>query len=205
MKRDDSVLLERRKISRDLHDSSIQPYLGLKWALEAIQNTAATGRDVTEDLARLVERVDHEILLMRRYVNSLREAVPVREIDLRLAVQSQLVRWGDLYDLDIGLTTTGSDRWVSEALASSILNITNEGLSNVRRHTAALDARILLFLCPGQVRVEIVNPVASGSARGRFTPWSIDERARALGGLCRVKLDGKLATRVAVELPRIAR
>jgi signal transduction histidine kinase len=202
MKRDGLVLLERRRISRDLHDSSIQPYLGLKWALEVIQTKAATGHAVTEDLSRLVERVDHEILAMRSYVNALREVPARRKIELPGALRIQLVRWSDLYDLKVFLRATGAIRMVSEHLASAVLNIANEGLSNIRRHTVASRARILLSCGADQIRVVIVNPIAPDAVPTLFKPQSIDERARALGGNCRVDCAGWRETRVVVELPR---
>ena len=202
MKRDGLVLLERRRISRDLHDGSIQPYLGLKWALEAIQTKAASGHAVTEDLSRLVERVDHEILTMRSYVNSLREAPARRKIELPGALRSQVVRWNDLYNLKVSLRASGAARMVGENLASAVLNIANEGLSNIRRHTVASSARILLSCCVDQIRMVIVNPVAPDAVPRLFKPHSIDERVRTLGGDCRVDYAGWRETRVVVELPR---
>ena len=202
MKRDGLVLLERRRISRDLHDGSIQPYLGLKWALEAIQTKAASGHAVTEDLSRLVERVDHEILTMRSYVNSLREAPVSRKIELPGALRSQVVRWNDLYNLKVSLRASGAARMVGENLASAVLNIANEGLSNIRRHTVASSARILLSCCVDQIRMVIVNPVAPDAVPRLFKPHSIDERVRTLGGDCRVDYAGWRETRVVVELPR---
>jgi signal transduction histidine kinase len=202
MKRDGLVLLERRRISRDLHDSSIQPYLGLKWALEAIQAKAATGHAVAEDLSRLVARVDYEILAMRSYVNSLRKAPAHRMIDLPGALQVQLARLSGLYNLKVSLRATGTVRMVGEHLAGEVLNIANEGLSNIRRHTASSSARILLSCCSDQIRVVIVNPVAPDAARTLFKPLSIDERVRALGGHCRVDCAGSRETCVIVELPR---
>jgi hypothetical protein len=202
MKRDGLVLLERRRISRDLHDGSIQPYLGLKWALEAIQTKAASGHAVTEDLSRLVERVDHEILTMRSYVNSLREAPVSRKIELPGALRSQVARWNDLYNLKVSLRASGAARMVGENLASAVLNIANEGLSNIRRHTVASSARILLSCCVDQIRMVIVNPVAPDAVPRLFKPHSIDERVRTLGGDCRVDYAGWRETRVVVELPR---
>jgi len=202
MKRDGLVLLERRRISRDLHDGSIQPYLGLKWALEAIQTKAASGHAVTEDLSRLVERVDHEILTMRSYVNSLREVPARRKIELPGALRSQVVRWNDLYNLKVSLRASGAARMVGENLASAVLNIANEGLSNIRRHTVASSARILLSCCVDQIRMVIVNPVAPDAVPRLFKPHSIDERVRTLGGDCRVDYAGWRETRVVVELPR---
>ena len=207
MKRDGSVLLERRRISRDLHDSSIQPYLGLKWALEAIQTKAATGNAVTEDLARLVTRVEHEILSMRRYVASLQEVPDGRDnerspIELPPVLIEQVTRWRDLYRLEVLIRTAGNAQMVNEFLAGAFLNMANEGLRNIRRHTRSASARIILFCRIDQIRMVITNPVALGTLLQPFMPRSIDERARALGGRCQVSLVGGRETRVSIEVPR---
>ena len=207
MKRDGSVLLERRRISRDLHDSTIQPYLGLKWALEAIQTKSAAGRPILDDLTRLVARVDQELLSMRRYVSSLRDptesrAIEGASVELPLMLFQQVNRWRELYRLEVLVRTSGPARMVSGLLASAVLNIANEGLSNIRRHTLASNARIILFCRIDQIRLVIVNPVAPGAIATPFTPRSIDERARALGGRCEADSVGGRETRVAVELPR---
>lgn len=202
MIRDGSILLERRRISRDLHDGSIQPYIGLKWALEAIQAKAASGHPVTEDLMRLVARVDHEILFLRTYVDSLRKFPEPQEIELPAAFRTALNRWGELYNLSIRSRSTGPVPMVNEPLASSVLSIAHEGLSNIRRHTVASSARIWLFCGADQVRLSIVNPVAPGASLSPFTPQSVDERARALGGYCRVDFIKGRDARVVVQLPR---
>jgi signal transduction histidine kinase len=202
-----SVLLERRKISRDLHDSTLQPYLGLKWALEAIQTKSAAGRPILEDLTRLVARVDHEILSMRRYVSSLREltegqATETAPVELSLVLLQQINRWRELYCLEVLVRTSGPARMVSDFLASAVLNIVNEGLSNIRRHTLASNAKILLFCRVDRIRLVIVNPVVPGATPTSFTPRSIDERVRALGGCCEANSPRGRETRVTVELPR---
>lgn len=47
---------ERRRIARDLHDSVIQPYIGLQIGLAAVrQKLAAGGAEVASDIERLIE------------------------------------------------------------------------------------------------------------------------------------------------------
>ena len=196
-----SVLRERRKISRDLHDSTLQPYLGLKWALEALRRKSAGGSPITEDLERLILRVDEEILAMRRYVSQLRKKDARQEIDLARAVRAQASRCSDLYDLPVTVIVAGEVR-VDEPIASAVLHLVNEGLSNIRRHTAASSARIQLSWHADRFRLQIANPVEPGTCPKAFMPRSISERAQALGGRCRVQIGLGWETRIVVELPR---
>ena len=195
------VLRERRKISRDLHDSTLQPYLGLKYALEALRRKSAGGSPITEDLDRLILRVDDEILAMRRYVSRLRAPDPQQEIELARAVRAQASRCSDLYGIPVMVTVTGEVR-VNEPIASAVLHLVNEGVSNIRRHTCAASARIQLSWHTDRFRLQIANPVEPGACPKAFMPRSISERARALGGRCQVQIGLGWETRVVVELPR---
>lgn len=198
-----SVLRERRKISRDLHDSTLQPYLGLKWALEALRRKSAGGSPITEDLERLILRVDDEILAMRRYVSRLRAEDSRQKIDLARAVRAQASRCSDLYGIPVTVTVTSAGEVrVDEPIASAVLHLVNEGLSNIRRHTAASSARIQLSWHADRFRLQIANPVEPGTCPRAFMPRSISERAQALGGRCRVQIGLGWETRIVVELPR---
>ena len=196
-----SVLRERRKISRDLHDSTLQPYLGLKYALEALRRKSAGGSTITEDLERLILRVDDEILAMRRYVSQLRAEDSQQKIELARAVRAQASRCSDLYGIPVTVTVAGEVR-VNEPIASAVLHLVNEGVSNIRRHTCASSAQIQLSWHADRFRLQIANPVEPGTRPKAFMPRSISERAQALGGRCRVQIGLGWETRVVVELPR---
>ena len=198
-----SVLRERRKISRDLHDSTLQPYLGLKYALEGLRRKSAGGSTITEDLERLILRVDDEIVAMRRYVSQLRAESPRREIELARAVRAQASRCSDLYGIPVTVTVTvAGEVRVNEPIASAVLHLVNEGVSNIRRHTCASSAQIQLSWHADRFRLQIANPVEPGTCPKAFMPRSISERAQALGGRCRVQIGLGWETRVVVELPR---
>src|SRR5678815_6129832 len=63
---------ERQKISRDIHDSAIQPYIGLKLGLEALARKVPPDHPLYKDIARLVDMTSMEIAGLRRYVKGLK-------------------------------------------------------------------------------------------------------------------------------------
>ncbi len=78
----------------------------------------------------------------------------------------------------------------------------SEGLSNVRRHTEATRAKLVLMGYGDHLILRIENDVANGQVPEHFTPRSITERAAALGGQARVEQceDGGTAVVVAIPL-----
>jgi signal transduction histidine kinase len=70
---------------------------------------------------------------------------------------------------------------VSDRLAAEILQLVNEGLSNIRKHTTASHCRILLASHEKMLRLRIENPWDKGEPP-HFQPRSLMTRTRALGG-----------------------
>jgi GAF domain-containing protein len=57
----DAANRQRQKISRDLHDSTIQPYIGLKLGLEALELKCAAGESIEKDVEKVsqADRFDY--------------------------------------------------------------------------------------------------------------------------------------------------
>src|SRR5678816_3660289 len=64
---------ERQRISRDIHDSAIQPYIGLKLGLDALRRQVPIDDPVANGLTELSERTDSVIKDLRSYVGGLRD------------------------------------------------------------------------------------------------------------------------------------
>lgn len=65
---------ERRRISRDLHDSAIQPLIGLKFGLEALRRRCTEEHQLVKDLDDLIALAAGGISEFREYVGALRAA-----------------------------------------------------------------------------------------------------------------------------------
>ena len=191
---------ERQKISRDIHDSAIQPYIGLKFALEALARKAAPSDPLALDIGRLVEMAQGEIAELRRYVKGLRGQGDPGHATLLPALRRQAARFGELYGINVEIEAAGELR-VGDKLADDAFHIIGEALSNIRRHTTATAARIHLSCDEQLFRLQIANPCDSSRPAKIFTPRSIAERAYALNGTYRVETGPDSETVVIVEIP----
>jgi signal transduction histidine kinase len=193
---------ERQRLARDIHDSVIQPYLGLQYRLAAIRNKLAAGAvDVSAELERLFESTAAEINGLRGFVRGLKDS-DGRQADLASAVRRFAAQFGEDYGIDVRVDVGGRLN-VNQRLAPDVIRFVHEGLSNVRKHTGA--TQVTLTLGCGErdcfIRIENDGAATGSEAPHAFTPRSLIERARALGGRVRVEQAGAGRTAVTVEIP----
>lgn len=192
---------ERRRISRDLHDSAIQPYIGLKLGLEAMRRRLRGSAELAGDLDELIKIARDGIGELRDYVGSLKKAEARKQVtSLLAAVRMQAKKFAESYGIDAQVIANG-DIPVSAPLQQEVMHIVREGLSNIRRHTSAEHATINLSEAHGQLLVELINDKARQASKRDFFPRSISERAKELGGRVSVQHRSGQRTVVAVELP----
>jgi signal transduction histidine kinase len=195
---------ERQRLARDIHDSVVQPYLGLQFRLAAIRNKLASGAsDVSEDVERLFESTAEEVNGLRGFVRGLKDADGRRD-DLTSAVRRFAAQFGEDYDIDVSVEC-GEHLNVNDRLAAEVIRFVHEGLSNVRKHTRATRVTLRLGCSERNCFIRIENDIA-GDGDGElappgFTPRSITERASELGGRVRVERAGENRTAVTVEIP----
>jgi signal transduction histidine kinase len=92
------------------------------------------------------------------------------------------------------------DMRLNDRLSAEVFQMVTEGLSNIRRHTHAMQARIILAHRDNQVVLRIEDQGINGSAPAPFIPRSITERATTLGG--RVCVDQhEHGSAVIIEIP----
>lgn len=192
---------ERSRISRDIHDTSIQPYIGLKLALEALQRNLEGRSPASAQVAELIEMCSLAVEDLRGYVARLRGGGEGREGDgLVTALHRQAGRYRRFYGLEVEVRSDPSVE-LAGRVATDAYQIACEALSNVYRHTHARHAFVDLR-CAGQsLALEIGNERDAARPAAGFMPRSIAERAAALGGLAEVRLDNAGHDVVRVTIP----
>ena len=197
----DATLHEREKISRDLHDSTIQPYIGLKLGLEALRRRVQPDDVLAEDLDDLIRMTSEGIAELRQYVGGLRDRALPRETSLMHAVWRVAEKYREYYGIEIAVNAN-AEMHLNDRLAAEVFQILNEGLSNVRRHTASRQVTLNLRHQAGELVVQIINHSQDQSVDSKpFRPRSIIERVNHLGGHVDVehRIDG--STVVTAEIP----
>jgi len=191
---------ERGKVARDIHDSVIQPYIGLQLGLAAIcQKLELGGFDVSTDARRLLDLTKSEIDELRGYMRDVREG-RAHDTNLLPALRRFARKFGEAASIDVRVESAGEINLVPQ-LAGEVFQMVSEALSNIRRHTRASRVTVMLACRDGQLAIRVRNNHADGDEPPDFTPRSIAGRARALGGQARVEQEPDGWTAVVIEIP----
>ena len=160
----ESASRERERIGRDLHDSAVQPYLGLKYGLEALARQAGADNPVSHHIAQLVRVTTDELQTLRDVVSGLRSGHDPTQSDSAplAALQRQAQRFQSLYGLTVNIFAPHASRLRGSA-AKAVLHMVNEALTNVRRHTSATAVTLLLDVNPTDVVLRLRRREACGA------------------------------------------
>ena len=208
----DAAEQERQRIAHDIHDSVIQPYLGLQFGLAALdQQLEAGNTGIRENVQELLELTNHELAELRHFVWGLR-ANEERTDVLLPAIERYAERFSVVTGIKVDVAAHGKVK-VNDRLAAELFQIVAEGLSNVRRHAFCRDARVEIECKESSLQLQIKNsrPRSGANPDGEprdghdgvksFRPHSIAERAASLGGDTQVFVDDKDYTVVSVGIP----
>jgi signal transduction histidine kinase len=197
---------ERRKLSRELHDATIQDLIALDHRIQlTLQQAQGEGRHALEELRPAVSRSIQEL---RRLTGALR---PMYLEDLGLVPALEMLARDA--ERDLGLTVSfhqeGQPRRLRAEVELAIFRIVQEALSNVGRHAAVGRAEVRLAFQEGSERVQIQDqgrgfePPARMSelaARGHYGLLGMLERAQLVGAQLGLESKPGKGTLVTVDL-----
>jgi signal transduction histidine kinase len=194
---------ERERMSRELHDGTIQSLFAVGIELKAAQAQSGDGR-MKAAVDNAVDELDRVILDLRQYIFGLRSAIlSDQQLDQALG---QLVQ-------DLGAkrhlrVEANIDRGVAAALAAQgndVVQMTREALSNVSRHASARSCRVSLRRVDGTAELEVVDDgrgfdLATQDGKGHGLP-NIRKRAAALAGDAQVQTSPGMGTTIRIRIP----
>jgi two-component system sensor histidine kinase DegS len=201
---------ERKRISHELHDETIQALVSLSRKLDGL---ATKNRELPEEyrqgLEDLWQQTNNIIRDVRRLSQDLRPAA----LD-RLGLLPALEWLADDVAKYSGISTKvnvkGTARRLPEDVELVLFRITQEALRNVWRHAQATQAKITVEFDDNKTKISISDngkgfeppPQIDGLARdGKLGLAGMHERAELIGGSIKVSSEkGKGAT-ITVEVP----
>jgi signal transduction histidine kinase len=201
-----SIVEERNRLARELHDSVTQKLFGLTLTAEA----AATviDRDPAEAKAALVRLQ----ALTREAMEELRSLIfelrpPAAESEgLATALRKHVEFLRRVHGEAPALSVEGDGE--PREGAGEVLRIAQEALQNALRHAQAGRVDVTLSADDGRLRVAVADdgigfdPADPGLRSRRLGLTSMEERARALGGTLRIESRPGDGTTVVLEVPR---
>lgn len=199
-----SMLRERERISRELHDGIIQNIYAGTLQLE----------DIAEDVSdaalrqRLLDLGDHftsVIADVRAYIQGLR----ARELEGQLFGESlaAVVREvGERAGLAATFMLEGEPYRLPDEVANALLQITREALSNVVRHASATQAHVRLSYDPRSISLSIADdgrgfdPDATRGEEHRGLR-NLRDRAAEIGGALNIRSATSAGTTITLRVP----
>lgn len=189
---------ERKRVALDLHDTAIQPYIGIRLGLNALRRKADNGNPLTPDIDTLIGVTEDVITDLRRFASTVGSERPSTAPLLRAALQRKIEQLRRLYAVEIVLNV--QDVSLSDRMTGHISQLVQEGMSNICRHTLAQRGEVQIAQCEDRVTIQIANECGEDPPQ-EFTPRSITERVQALGGSVTVSVEGGQRTVVRMEIP----
>jgi len=197
----EAATAERLKFALNLHDTAVQPYIGLRMGLCALRKKATADNPLSDDLEKLASVADGVIADLRRYAGEVRQGSNSSPGGLVLPqLHRQAARIKGLYGIDIAVDVDGPLH-LDDRMTAEVLQMVGEGLNNICKHTQARHGSVRLACRNGRLHVRIENEADGEESFTRFRPHSITERAAALGGRAQVRQCDSGGTAVLVEIP----
>jgi signal transduction histidine kinase len=205
-----SILTERNRLSRELHDAQGQFPGYVKTHTQAIRLLLQKGQ--IEDVDRQLERLTNAAAVA---FTDVRESI----IGLKTAVEEwdffkNLQAWLSQFQQSSGIITsyTGPEsrlpQWVLPEAEVQLLRIVQEALVNARKHSGADRAEVAFFVGNGNLIVTIADngrgfDVAKINNSAGFGLEIIRERAEGIGSVCKISSAFDQGTVVTVEVPLV--
>ncbi len=202
--------MERARVARELHDTAIQSLIGIEMQIDVLRRTT-NGRPQTGELERIQQLLREEVLNLRELMQSMRpiEIGPNQFLDFI----AQLV---ERFRSDTGLDA----RFVSEleevslpaSACRELVRVVQEGLVNIRKHSAARSVYVRFGAQNGLWRLVIDDDGKGFPFSGRLTlgeldglhrgPAVIKERVRAIGGDMVIESSPGHGSRLEITVPQ---
>ena len=201
---------ERRRIARELHDSTSQTLTSLMVGLRLMENTCPDCQVVgqAQDLREIVARTLDEV---HGLAAQLRPRL-LDDLGLEAALERLIREWQARHKIPVDLFIHAGDNRLPGSVETAIFRIVQETLTNIARHAHATVVSVLVERRGGEVITVIedngVGFVADETGAGepdggqpRLGILGIRERAELLGGRLTIESSPGQGTSVFVSLP----
>jgi signal transduction histidine kinase len=201
------VLSERARMSREIHDTLLQSFVGLAMHLDALADSLeGVSRSAQQTALRMRRQVEASIREARQSIWNLRSPVlETHDLPGALRKAAEDVTGGT--PIRVVLTTNGELRRLPGRLENELLRSAQEAVTKTVRHAQASRIDIELGFAADSVALRIsddgrgLGDKATLDRDSHFGIVSMKERAESLGGRFTVGSPAGGGTRVEAVLP----
>jgi signal transduction histidine kinase len=202
---------ERRRIARDLHDSTGQDLVALATILSQLHSSIPSSgrklRQLASEGQKLADRCIREV----RTLSYLLHPPMLDEAGLEDAIRHYVDGFSERTGIAVKLQITPRFGRMPPDVELALFRVIQESLTNIQRHSQSLRATIQLERSADEVKLEISDKGPAASRReSAVTPGSpfrlgvgipsMHERVRLMGGTLEIE-SGSSGTTVRVTIP----
>ena len=180
-----TVVRERDRIARDLHDTVIQNLYATGLGLQAAQRRGTDPDDVQARIARAVESIDATVKEIRSTIFALQD-LPSAQRDARARLLAVAEEMASLLGFPPRMRLEGPiDTAVGSDLTEHLVPVLRESLTNVAKHARASRVVVRIEVVSDVVEIEVVDDGVGFPEALRVSGMGIGnirERAKLLGG-----------------------
>ena len=202
---------ERRKIARDLHDSTGQNLIALTTTLGQLEKEIPSARKKLHTLCSQCQGLADQCVRDIRTLSYLLHPPLLDETGLADAIRQFAGGFTKRSGIQVQLTVTQAFGRLPEDIELTLFKVVQESLTNVQRHSGSSLVVIRLSRCSREIRIEVADSSPGATERtlgtDRKSPFevgvgipSMQERVKLIGG--RFELDHAVhGTTVRVTIP----
>jgi signal transduction histidine kinase len=205
-----TVVEERNRLARELHDSVKQHLFSLAMTLSAVRTQLEGLQQIPEDLKTMVEDVESSAQTAQRettrLIGDLRPG-SLQERGLAVSLNDFTLLFGAKEHLLVYLDVQGQEPSLAPLVAEALYRVAQEALHNVARHAQATRVDLQLQYLPGRVRLALqdngIGFDVSQPSRGLGLA-NMQERMMEVGGRLDIESQYGRGTCITAEVDLVA-
>lgn len=201
---------ERKRISHELHDDTIQTLVVLSRRLDTMASeNKELSADSRHELEEIWQQINDIIKEVRRLSQDLRPAALDR-LGLSPALECLASQVTEHSGIATNVSVVGKQRRLPEEIELVLFRITQEALRNIWRHSQANKAEIMVKFDKNKVKVNVTDngqgfhvpdKIEDLARQGKLGLAGMYERAQLIGGTLKISSKEGKGTDVIIELP----
>ena len=197
---------ERQLIAYEIHDGLMQYLTGALMQLQSVR-LHVNPTSAIETIESIEGIMQQAVAEGRRIMNGIR--TPVLDDHGVVAAVQQLIDEEERAHVQVEFVKDEGLKRMEPKIEEAIYRITQEALTNAHKHSQSKNVRVELGLRGDRVHLEVrdwgVGITPSNKSKGIHGVRGMTERARIVGGLCKIESTPGEGTRVVVDLPYLSR
>lgn len=183
---------ERRKIARELHDSTAQSLSALEMNMSLLE--PAAGSEFMQRIVAETRQIARDCCMELRTISYLLHPPLLDEVGLGFAIQWFVEGFSKRTSIDAQVRMQPDFPRLAEEVETTLFRVLQEAMSNIYRHSGATKAWVTINIVDGLAILE-VRDNGTGFAEGAKAPTNLEgvglagmrERLSQLGGVLEVR------------------